>query len=82
MTVSPARNKLSFGTCFVTAGIVVALPFCSRPVCLPVLARLHVPGKGRAAASRAGAGGAPRQHGQRRGGAGDPAGRGVPRAAR
>jgi len=45
---SPARNKLSFGTCFVTAGIVVALPFCSRPVCLPVLARLHVPGKGKA----------------------------------
>ena len=45
---SPARNKLSFGTCFVTAGIVVALPFCSRPVCLPVLARLHVPGRGRA----------------------------------
>jgi hypothetical protein len=44
---SPARNKLSFGTCFVTAGIVVALPFCSRPVCLPVLARLHVPGRGR-----------------------------------
>jgi len=26
---------------------VVALPFCSRPVCLPVLARLHVPGRGR-----------------------------------
>jgi hypothetical protein len=44
---SPARNKLSYGTCFVTAGIVVALPFCSRPVCLPVLARLHVPGRGR-----------------------------------
>jgi hypothetical protein len=44
---SPAKNKLSFGTCFVTAGIVVALPFCARPVCLPVLARLHVPGKGR-----------------------------------
>jgi len=44
---SPARNKLSFGTCFVTCGIIVALPFCSRPVCLPVLARLHVPGKGR-----------------------------------
>jgi transposase len=49
---SPARNKLSFGTCFVTAGIVVALPFCSRPVCLPVLARLHVPGKGRAVKPR------------------------------
>jgi hypothetical protein len=45
---SPAKNKLSYGTCFVTAGIVVALPFCSRPVCLPVLARLHVPGRGRA----------------------------------
>jgi hypothetical protein len=46
---SPARDKLSFGNCFVTAGIVVALPFCSRPVCLPVLARLHVPGRGKAA---------------------------------
>jgi hypothetical protein len=45
---SPARNKLSFGTCFVTAGIIVTLPFCTRPVCLPVLARLHVPGKGTA----------------------------------
>src|ERR1700753_2585724 len=44
---SPARNKLSFGTCFVTAGIIVALPFCSRPACLPVLARLHVPARGR-----------------------------------
>src|ERR1700761_98980 len=44
---SPAKNKLSFGTCFVTAGIIVSLPFCSRPACLPVLARLHVPGKGR-----------------------------------
>jgi transposase/uncharacterized membrane protein (UPF0136 family) len=44
---SPARNKLSFGTCFVTAGIIVRLPFCTRPVCLPVLARLHVPGRGR-----------------------------------
>src|SRR5580693_5476091 len=43
---SPARDKVSFGTCFVVAGIVVALPLCSRPVCLPVLARLHVPGKG------------------------------------
>jgi len=49
---SPARNKLSFGTCFVTAGIVVALPFCTRPVCLPVLARLHVPGKGKARKAR------------------------------
>ena len=44
---SPAKNKLSFGTCFVTCGIVVALPVCTRPVCQPVLARLHVPGRGR-----------------------------------
>ena len=41
----PARNKLRFGTCFVTCGIIVRLPFCSRLVCLPVLARLHLPGK-------------------------------------
>ena len=43
-----ARNlqKLSYGNCFVTAGIVVRLPFCSRAWCLPVLARLHLPGKG------------------------------------
>ena len=49
---SAARSKLSFGTCFVTAGIVVSLPFCSRPACLPVLARLHVPGRGRAVKPR------------------------------
>jgi hypothetical protein len=42
---SPSRAKISFGTCFVTAGIVVSLPCCSRPVCLPVLARLNIPVK-------------------------------------
>jgi hypothetical protein len=42
---SPSRGKISFGTCFVTAGIVVSLPFCSRPVCLPVLARLNIPAR-------------------------------------
>ena len=42
---APARSKTSFGTCFVTVGIVVALPWCTRPVCLPVLARLVLPGK-------------------------------------
>ena len=42
---SPSQDKLSFGTCFVTCGIVVRLPFCTRPVCLPVLARLVLPGK-------------------------------------
>src|SRR5712691_5460378 len=42
-----AKNlqKLSYGNCFVTVGIVVSLPFCSRTWCLPVLARLHLPGK-------------------------------------
>jgi hypothetical protein len=40
---APSRGKISFGNCFVTAGIVVALPCCSRPVCLPVLARLNIP---------------------------------------
>jgi DDE superfamily endonuclease len=49
---SPARSRISFGTCFVTAGIVVALPFCTRPVCLPVLARLVLPGKKVPAAAR------------------------------
>ena len=49
---SPARSKLSFGNCFVTAGVVVRLPFLARPACLPVLARLHVPGRGRAVKPR------------------------------
>jgi hypothetical protein len=43
---SPSGNKLSYGNCFVAAAIVVRLPFCSREVGLPVLARLHLPGKG------------------------------------
>jgi hypothetical protein len=42
---SPDRDRISFGTCFVTCGIVVRLPFCTRPVCLPVLARLIPAGK-------------------------------------
>lgn len=53
---SPSRTKVSFGTCFVTCGLVVYLPFLARPVCLPVLARLVLPrakaGPGKAAASR------------------------------
>ena len=44
---APGRAAVGVGTCFVIAGIVVALPFCSREVCLPVLARLHVPSPGR-----------------------------------
>jgi hypothetical protein len=48
---APGRAKASFGTCFVTAGIVVGLPWCTRPVCLPVLARLYIPGHGTPRAS-------------------------------
>ena len=32
-----------FGNCWVVAGIIVTVPFLSRPVCLPVLARLWQP---------------------------------------
>jgi hypothetical protein len=42
---SPARNKLSHGCCFVTAALIVRLPFCSREVALPALARLRLPGR-------------------------------------
>jgi hypothetical protein len=41
----PNPHKLSWGTCFVVCGIVLTLPFASRPVCLPVLARLCPPGQ-------------------------------------
>jgi DDE superfamily endonuclease len=41
---SPAKNKLSYGNCFVTVAVLVRLPFCSREIGLPVLARLHLPG--------------------------------------
>jgi len=37
-------KPIGFGNCWVVAGIVVQLPFLSRPVCLPVLARLWLPG--------------------------------------
>jgi hypothetical protein len=47
---SPSQDRISYGTCFVTCGIVVSLPFCTRPVCLPVLARLVVPGTAKATA--------------------------------
>ena len=36
-------KAVGFGTCFVVAGIVVDLPFLTRTVCLPVLARLWRP---------------------------------------
>jgi len=36
-------KPIGFGNCWVVAGIVVPLSFLSRPVCLPVLARLWRP---------------------------------------
>ena len=56
---SPSQDRISSGTCFVTCGIVVRLPFCTRPVCLPVLARLVVPGTAKAPARRKGKKAAP-----------------------
>jgi hypothetical protein len=38
------KDKTGYGHNWVIAGIVVSLPFCSRPVCLPVLSRLVVKG--------------------------------------
>ena len=38
------RVKLGFGNNWVVVAIVVTLPFCSRPVTLPVLAALAVKG--------------------------------------
>lgn len=42
----PRASQVSWGTCFVIAGIVVDLPFTDRPVCLPVAARLWTAGAG------------------------------------
>lgn len=42
---SPARDKVRYGCCFVTAALLVRLPFCSREIALPVLARLRLPGR-------------------------------------
>jgi len=36
-------KPIGFGNCWVVAGLVVTLPFLSRPVCLPVLCRLWRP---------------------------------------
>ncbi|MBO3752527.1 transposase [Streptosporangiaceae bacterium NEAU-GS5] len=36
-------KPIGFGNCWVVAAIIVQLPFLSRPVCLPILARLWRP---------------------------------------
>lgn len=40
------KDQVSFGNCWVIAGLIVILPFMHRPVCLPVLARLSIPKSG------------------------------------
>jgi DDE superfamily endonuclease len=37
------RDGIGRGNCFVIVGIVAAVPFLARQVCLPVLFRLHIP---------------------------------------
>ena len=39
---APGKDKVGFGNNWVIPGIIVSLPMLSRPVCLPVLARLVV----------------------------------------
>jgi hypothetical protein len=41
---APKGSQVSWGTCFVVVGIVLTLPMLTRPVCLPVAARLWQPG--------------------------------------
>jgi hypothetical protein len=36
---APSRNKLAFGHRWVVVGVIVRVPFMSRPLCLPVLCR-------------------------------------------
>jgi hypothetical protein len=48
------RRSVAPGVCFVVVGIVVDLPFCAHPVCLPVLARLWLPAPKPTAGSRPG----------------------------
>jgi len=41
----PGRHRPSWGHRWVVVGVIVHLPFLTRAVCLPVLARLWVPGE-------------------------------------
>lgn len=42
----PRARRTAYGNAWVVAGIVVALPFLERSICLPVLFRLWRPGQG------------------------------------
>jgi hypothetical protein len=41
-----SQKPVGYGCCFVVAGIIVELPLCTRPVCLPMAARLSRPRTG------------------------------------
>ncbi|MFC7479847.1 transposase [Luedemannella flava] len=43
----PKTERISWGNCWIVAGIVITLPYCSRPVCLPVAFALWRPAPGR-----------------------------------
>lgn len=43
---APQKKTVGFGNGWVVAGVIVTLPVVTRPVCLPVLARLWRPGTG------------------------------------
>ncbi|MGH9114376.1 MAG: IS701 family transposase [Acidimicrobiales bacterium] len=45
-------KPIGFGNCFVVVGVVVALPFCRRPVCLPVFWALWQKGESKVATAR------------------------------
>jgi DDE superfamily endonuclease len=40
------RDGIGRGNCFVVVGLIVTVPFLTRPICLPVLFRLHIPKSG------------------------------------
>jgi DDE superfamily endonuclease len=40
------RDGIGRGNCFVVVGLIVTVPFMTRPVCLPVLFRLYIPKSG------------------------------------
>jgi hypothetical protein len=42
----PKKNQVARGNCWVVAGVVVTLPFITRPVCLPVAFALWQPRQG------------------------------------
>jgi hypothetical protein len=40
------RDGIGRGNCFVVVRLIVTVPFLTRPICLPVLFRLHIPKSG------------------------------------